>query len=364
MGHIETKQANPRLLQRLDEIDADWLTAVLRSAGFDDARVVDFAMTPIGNGNVSDTVRIDLSNVAGSSAPASVVCKFRASSEAAHSHGISSGSYYRQTESYRVIGQSCRTPHLYWLAGGSDNINLVMEDLSRISRAGDQIAGCGPADARAAIIELARLHRAFFPMAATAQPDWSMSMAATADYWNTAIQRALPIIREHVADRLTASELSTVEEGCSIAHRWYSLPVPRGTLTHGDPRVDNILFIDGKAAAAGPQAVLIDWQLTGWRNPMYDVGYFLSGSVSIADRRAHERDLLSHYADVFGPGYPLTTIAEDYRLQVLSGLMTTIASYSLVPLTPKYDALLLALIRRNLAAAADWDSIAAVRIAG
>ena len=28
------------------------------------------------------------------------------------------------------------------------------------------------------------------------------------------------------------------------------------------------------------EAVLIDWQMTGWRNPMHDVGYFLSGSVT------------------------------------------------------------------------------------
>ena len=40
--------------------------------------------------------------------------------------------------------------------------------------------------------------------------------------------------------------------------------------------------------------------------------------------------------------------------------MTTIAAYSLIPLTDPVKALLLALLRRNLSAAIDWDSIAAI----
>jgi thiamine kinase-like enzyme len=137
----------------------------------------------------------------------------------------------------------------------------------------------------------------------------------------------------------------------------------RGTLTHGDPRVDNILFIDGPRAD-DVQAVLIDWQLTGWRNPMHDVGYFLSGSVSVEDRRAHERDFLDRYAETIGFRYTLAEVTADYRVQLLSGLMTTVACYGLIPLTPAFDALLIALLRRNAAAAADWESLAAVRAAG
>lgn len=358
MSEIATAAGAPRLLDRLDQIDAGWLTAVLRQAGYADAAVEDFTITPIGNGNVSDTVRIDLAHRARGAAPASVVCKFRSSDEMAHAHGVSSGSYYRETGSYPMAAQACRTPRLHWIAGGHDNINLVMEDLSRRSRAGDQIAGCSPVDARAVVTELARLHRGFYPMDASAAPEWAMSMASTADYWVDAIGRALPIIREHVAGQLTAAEMAGVEAAGEAAHRWYTLPVARGTLTHGDPRVDNILFVD--RADGTVEAVLIDWQMTGWRNPMHDVGYFLSGSVSETDRRSHEHELLAHYAATFGDGYTIDQITRDYRVQVLSGLMTTIAAYGLIPLSPAVHALLIALLRRNLAAAIDWDSMAAV----
>ncbi|MGJ3626743.1 aminoglycoside phosphotransferase family protein [Sphingomonas sp. MMS24-JH45] len=194
---------------------------------------------------------------------------------------MGSGSYYRETGSYPIAARACRTPRLLWIAGqAADNINLVMEDLSRSARAGDQIAGCRPADARAVVTELAKLHRAFHPMDAVDAPEWAMSMAATADYWCAAIARGIPVIEEHVADRLTAQELAGVAAAGRVADRWYRLPVSRATLTHGDPRVDNILFLDRDEEGGGVEAVLIDWQMTGWRNPMHDVGYFLSGSVS------------------------------------------------------------------------------------
>ncbi|MBY0302240.1 MULTISPECIES: phosphotransferase [Sphingomonas] len=358
MNVIAAPAHPPRLLSRLDEIDTDWLTAVLRQSGHPDAELTGFVLTPIGAGNVSDTVRVDLTHRQAGAEPPSLVCKFRCSGEQAHAHGISSGSYYREVGSFPAVAGACRTPRLYWIAGGYDNINLVMEDLSRVSRAGDQIAGCDLRDARAVVGELAKLHRTFYPMAAASAPDWAMTMAATADYWSGAIANSLPLIRDVAAGEISEAEMATVAAAVAAAHRWYSLPVTRATLTHGDPRVDNILFLDHDDGSV--EAVLIDWQMTGWRNPMHDVGYFLSGSVTRADRRAHERDLLAYYAAVFGDGYPPEQITQDYRVQLLGGLMTTIAAYSLIPLTDPVKALLLALLRRNLSAAIDWDSIAAI----
>ena len=58
--------------------------------------------------------------------------------------------------------------------------------------------------------------------------------------------------------------------------------------------------------------------------------------------------------------YILDKIREDYRLQLPSGLMTTIAAYAVLTLNPAIDRLLLALLRRNIAAVDDWNSFAAV----
>ena len=346
----------PQLLDRCEEVDAEWLRKILSNAGHDDVEIASFASRPIGAGNVSDTFRVTLEYARPTPAPPSLICKFRCSGEAAHAHGIGSGSYLRELESYRALkGRTdvCRIPHVHWIDGHAENINLVMEDLSGTARAGNQIAGCSIDDARSVVAELAKLHRAFYPMSRSDAPAWGMTMAGTADYWAAAVTRGLGVIRQHVASRLDVWQMDVVEDAERLAPSWYRLPMRRGTLTHGDPRVDNILF-------APEGAVLIDWQVTGLRNPMHDIGYFLSGSVSLDDRRAHENDLLDLYVDIFGSlgGYGRDAIEADYRVQLLSGLMTTIAAYGLLPLSPEVDRLLMALLQRNVAAAADWNSFA------
>jgi len=348
------------LVDGVAELSAPWLESVLHQAGYPGVRLAQFEARPIGAGNVSDTVRVTLSPMAGMAAPSSIVCKFRCSDPVSHAHGIGSGSYGREVSSYRELaaaGCECSIPEVLWVDGHDENINLVMEDLTVGTRAGNQIAGCSVADARAVVSELAKLHRTFFPMARGAAPAWAMTMAETADYWTSAIMSGLPIVRETAGARLSAEEMAVVESAAARAAAWYGQPVTRGALTHGDPRVDNIIFRDH---AAGTEAIIIDWQMTGWRSPMHDVGYFLSGSVLVEDRRAAEAGLLDHYAAIVGAQYPRAAIEEDYRLHLPSALMTTLAAYGVLPMSPEVDALLIALLRRNIAAVADWRSLEAL----
>ncbi|MEZ5687499.1 MAG: phosphotransferase [Caenibius sp.] len=352
----------PQFLTALQQIDVAWVEQVLACAGYSGVLVRNIEMAPIGAGNVSDTVRVRINhdgNIAG--VPGSVICKFSAGDPLAHAHGIGSGSYGREVESYRSLSRAdavCRIPRLYWVDGSNEGINLVIEDLTDCTRAGNQLTGCSVREGFAVVEELARLHRRFYPMNGTERPEWALVMADVADYWDDAIRRAMPIIADNDFGRIKPHEwdiLRTVERK---ARAWFEMPLERATLTHGDPRVDNILFEDREK---GVSAITIDWQMTGCRNPMHDVGYFLSGSVSVEDRRTHERAMLEHYLSSFGTenDYDLATIEQDYRVQLLSGLMTTVGAYSVLPMTESVDLLLITLLKRNLAAAADWDSLSA-----
>lgn len=61
------------------------------------------------------------------------------------------------------------------------------------------------------------------------------------------------------------------------------------TLCHGDTHIGNTyLFSDGSAG-------LLDWQLMARGYCMHDVTYLLMTSLSVGDRRRHERDLLAFY---------------------------------------------------------------------
>lgn len=358
----DTSAAIP-LLDSLSQIDAAWLEQVLRAAGHD-IRVHGFAIEPLGAGNVSDTARIALH--ASGDGPRFVVAKFRPASDVAHAHGVGSGAYRCEAGTYRLFAaqrDGCRTPRIFWVQGQDDNINIVMEDLSHTTRPGNQVLGCSLADAGAVIVQLARLHRTFWPMGAADAPDWLLRMPAVGDYWAPVTMRGAGIISDRYRDRLSDAFLAIVLEAAPLSRAWHDWKPASMTVTHGDPRVDNILFDDGGRA---PDAILIDWQVTGLRNAMHDVGYFLSSSIPTDVRRQHERGLLDAYADEFGRGrrYSEGQMIDDYRIQQVSCLMTVIAAAAVLPDEEQANRLLLALLDRTCAAVIDWQSLDALRRAG
>lgn len=106
----------PRLIDTVDEIDASWIESVLRRAGVPDPQVVGVDVAPIGAGNVSDTVRVDITfrGEAGD-APRALVVKLKPSDPAVHAHGLNSGAYHREIGGYRAIAErhACRIPQPY-----------------------------------------------------------------------------------------------------------------------------------------------------------------------------------------------------------------------------------------------------------
>ncbi|MFC5065200.1 phosphotransferase family protein [Actinomycetospora atypica] len=354
--------ASVPLLHETTEIDADWVGAVLADA-FPGVEVRGVTCRPIGAGNVSDTVHVGIDYATRPpGAPDAVVAKFRPRSPEVHQHGLGSGAYHREIGGYRAITEraACRIPHLFHVAGDETNINLVVEDLTAATP-GNQVAGCGPAEAAAVLTQLARLHGTFSPVDPATAPAWPIRMAEAADYWTPMVRTGSATALTRYRDRLSADDLEIVAAASELAHEWHLLPQTRLTLTHGDPRVDNVLFEQADGAV---RAVLIDWQVTGLRNPMYDVGYFLSGSLTVADRREHEDRLLRHYLAeyaVVDPGYPVEEAVEDYRTQVMSGLMITTAAIAVLPDVEQVNTLILALLERNCAAVADRGAVEAVR---
>ena len=63
------------------------------------------------------------------------------------------------------------------------------------------------------------------------------------------------------------------------------------TFVHGDYRLDN-MFFDGDGLT------VVDWQNSAVANGLYDVAYFLAGSVSPEVRRVVEKEALLEYHDI------------------------------------------------------------------
>jgi hypothetical protein len=62
------------------------------------------------------------------------------------------------------------------------------------------------------------------------------------------------------------------------------------TLLHGDMHVGNTYQV-------GNRGGVLDWQLMSRGHFVHDVGYYIHTSLSVEDRRKHERDLLKYYLE-------------------------------------------------------------------
>ncbi len=124
------------------------------------------------------------------------------------------------------------------------------------------------------------------------------------------------------------------------------------TVLHGDPHPGNTyLSVDGTTG-------FLDWQLARTGHWSHDVGYFLAGSLTVAERRVHERQLLAGYLDALGrAGAPAPTWEDAwrrYRATPAFGLATWLHTLAFGTLQP-VDACL-ATIARFAAAYDDLDT--------
>jgi Phosphotransferase enzyme family len=93
-------------------------------------------------------------------------------------------------------------------------------------------------------------------------------------------------------------------------------------LIHGDTHLGN-MCVDPSG-----QPFFIDWAAPSIAHWALDVAYFVTGSLSVADRRAHEKDLLRHYlvslAAHGGPKLGWDEAWEDYCRHLLQGLLWSV----------------------------------------
>jgi hypothetical protein len=100
--------------------------------------------------------------------------------------------------------------------------------------------------------------------------------------------------------------------------RWDDLDTQR-CLVHSDAHVGNTFSLpDGRVG-------FLDWQAVAIAPPLDDVANIIGGSMTVADRRLHERDLLTHYLEVLaGYGGPRLSFDEawlKYRRYHMHGIL-------------------------------------------
>lgn len=346
------------------DADAAWFTDLLRGTGElgPERRVVAVEPSSVGQGLVGESIRFALRYDGATGAPDSVVAKFPSPDPALRAAAAAELVYQREIAFYTGLAEvtDVRVPRCVQVVLDPDRPDaflLVLEDLGPAD-AGDQIAGCSLERAEAVMDAAAALHAPLWGDDGLEDADWSVRAA-----W-------LPRIAESYAglfDRYVAElgplvgpeDLAVGEAFAPVIGRWFAGQPRPWTLTHGDFRLDNMLF--DVRGGAEPVAVL-DWQTILPGPGVADVVYFLGGCLTVDDRREHEHRLLSRYhAALLARGvrdYPFDRLLRDYRYNAFLGYFMATYAPLMVKRTARADRMFTEWLRRAAALVRDHDAVA------
>ena len=323
------------------------------------ARVVTLSGAAVGTGQMADTTRFTLTYDPPGAGPDSVIGKFASADDQSRGTGLALRAYEIEVRFYlEVAGRvGARVPTCYFAAVEPDTgwFSLILEDIAGASQ-GDQIAACGPDVAAAVLEEMAGLHAPCWEAPELAALDWLNRNSDEADQFLAAlVETLLPGFLERYDDQLAPEHAALCRLFVEHLPEWSrSLDGPR-TASHGDFRLDNLLFQPGER-----RPVVVDWQTVAWAGGSHDVAYFIGGCLSAEDRRAHEPALLAHYHRALYAGgvdgYSLEQLRHDTRRDSFGGVLMAIVAAMVVQRTERGDLMFLTSTSRHAQHALDVEA--------
>ena len=336
-----------------DAVDVEWLDAALRGSGaLDDAELVGFDAEPVGTGQVGHNIRYTLRyDHPPPDAPATVIGKFPSPDPTSRSTGVAIGTYLKEGRFYRELasGLDVRAPRCFGVAlDETAGLSvLVLEDLAPADQ-GDQISGCPPEGAAAAIAEAAALHAPRWGDPRLLDHAWlSAPSQEGTDGIQQIYQAVWPGFVERYAHRLDDDVLTLgVRFGVGLpgwAARRREGPL---TVVHGDFRLDNLLFRPG-----GHRVGVVDWQTVALGIGTDDVSYLLGAGLLPGDLRDHEVELVRGYHEDLVrrgvPDYPWERCWDDYVRFSLSGLQMAVVASMIVRQDDRGDEMFCVMAERH-----------------
>ncbi|ADP84967.1 phosphotransferase [Pseudofrankia inefficax] len=272
------------------DVTPEWMTAALAEQHPD--AVVGAVTLVVRDDGTNRRARFDLDYASGSG-PGRVFLKAEGVHREVHARN---GNLFNEPDLFASgVPLPVDHPHSYRVVidrPGLDYV-IVMEDVT--------LRGADPRDSTrpmtvdqvaSGLRGLARLHSLYWGFTAATHPrlGWVQPWAPTEGF-QAGLRRFTPIGLERGADHLP-SEV-TKYDGDQIVDLWVrdvaTLGREPGTLLHADAHIGNTYVLPGDEVG------FLDWQVVRRGRWVQDVGYFLVGSLTIADRQRAEADLLKEY---------------------------------------------------------------------
>ena len=159
------------------------------------------------------------------------------------------------------------------------------------------------------------------------------------------------------ARRLADRTSIPVDKGSFIDENYRAvarlIDTPPHTVMHGDAHPGNVYFCDGVAG-------LLDWQAVRRGHPSRELAYTLITSMTTAERRACERDLLDEYRRALsaagGPELDRDELWQRYRMAALYAYVAPLITAGMGGM--QIESIALEGVRRGVAALEDLDTVA------
>ena len=342
-----------------ESIDAAWLSERLHDAGHIGVEVRGFSAERIGTGQLGMCTRF-LLDLEGDDpeAPRSLIGKFPSDDPRSRQSAMQLRSYLKEVQFYRELKPrlSISTPRCYFaeIEGEGPQFLLLLEDLAP-ARPGDQLAGCTPAIARAAVLELVGLHAPSWNDPTLRGIEWLGEPSEPAVQLGRALYRAqLPGYLERFGPHLAEDEAALIARVADSQGPPFGMTDGPLSLIHVDYRLDNLLI---DATREPPRLSVVDWQTVTLGRPLSDVAYFLGAGLLPEHRRACEEEIVRAYHEALvaaGVGdYDFAQCWRDYRLGSFAGFAVTVIAATMVVQTQRGDEMFLAMGRRHARHALD-----------
>ena len=345
-----------------DALTPEWVTAALRATGtLGDETVVDVVRTPVGTGQMCDSVRLTLRYDRPTDAPSTLVAKLPAADETSRVTAKTLRSYENEVRFYQQLADDLpvRTPEVHYadLDDEGDRFVLLLEDLAPArGRPAHRVHGRGRRSRRRGAGEAARatLGRPVARRPRVAAPGSGDQPAVHAHAAADAVGRVPRPLRGRPRPRRppAGDALFANLEAYLLGDTEPS------TIVHGDYRLDNLLF---DPSPGGVAIAVVDWQTCTHGPALQDVAYFIGAGLQHPKRREVEAGLVQRYhAGLLAAGvtdYDADRCWHDYRRGAWAGLVMAIAASMLVERTDRGDQMFLTMAARHARHALDLDTV-------
>lgn len=310
----------------------------------------------VGSGQVGMNLRYRLTS-SSEAVPATVVVKMASPDPVSRATGVALRNYEREVRFYNEIVSSLdvRTPRCYFADWNpeSGDIAIVLEDMAPAEQ-GDQIAGCSLEQARVAVTELARLHGPRWNDDSLFAIDWLQRRESDddatrlSDMFSFFKPGFLGNYREPLQNQTAGRGEAFIDELESRIVPYVLAKDRPFTVTHGDYRLDNLLFA---TTSDGPPCTVVDWQTPGHGNGIGDLAYFIGAGLLPEERRAHEWDLVDLYIagiEDYGHTVDHDWVRTHYRREAISGVIMAVIASQIVGHTERGDLMFTAMAVRHV----------------